>query len=104
MSAKNDQTRYFPTATQWGTYSVEVEGGRIKALHDYKEDPAPSIIGGGLVDAVDDKVRVRRPMVRKSFLEKGLQSNTVTILFSQVLMGGPVLEDFITLRAKLIAL
>ena len=75
MSAKNDKTRYFPTATQWGTYSVEVEGGRIKALHDYKEDPAPSIIGGGIVDAVDDKVRVRRPMVRKSFLEKGVQSN-----------------------------
>ena len=75
MSTDNERTQHFPTATQWGTYDAEVEGGRLKQLNDYAADPAPSIIGAGLIDAIDDKVRVRRPMVRKSFLEKGLCSN-----------------------------
>ena len=75
MSTDNERTQHFPTATQWGTYDAEVEGGRLKQLNDYAADPAPSIIGAGLIDAIDDKVRVRRPMVRKSFLEKGLRSN-----------------------------
>jgi biotin/methionine sulfoxide reductase len=52
-----------------------VENGHLKRLNDYANDPAPSIIGAGLVDAVDDEARIRRPMVRKSFLEKGSNSN-----------------------------
>ena len=63
--------RLVPTATHWGTYFAEVEDGRLVALRDYARDPAPAIIGPGLVDAVDDAARVRRPMVRRSFLEKG---------------------------------
>ena len=52
-----------------------MENGRLKRLNDYANDPAPSIIGAGLVDAIDDEARIRRPMVRKSFLEKGSNSN-----------------------------
>jgi biotin/methionine sulfoxide reductase len=75
MSIDSELTQHFPTATQWGTYDAEVENGHLKRLNDYANDPAPSIIGAGLVDAVDDEARIRRPMVRKSFLEKGSNSN-----------------------------
>ena len=75
MSVDSELTQHFPTATQWGTYDAEVQNGRLKRLNDYANDPAPSIIGAGLVDAIDDEARIRRPMVRKSFLEKGSNSN-----------------------------
>ena len=75
MSVDSELTQHFPTATQWGTYDAEVEAGRLKRLNDYPDDPAPSIIGAGMVDAIDDEARIRRPMVRKSFLEKGPNSN-----------------------------
>ena len=69
------EPRLTPTATHWGTYYAEVEDGKLKAIHDYERDPSPAIIGPGIVDAVDDQVRVRRPMVRKSFLEKGIAAD-----------------------------
>ena len=69
--AIESEPRLTPTATHWGTYYAEVEDGRLTAVHDYERDPSPAIIGPGIVDAVDDAVRVRRPMVRKSFLEHG---------------------------------
>jgi len=75
MSVDSELTQYFPTATQWGTYDAEVKNGRLKRLNDYSNDPAPSIIGAGMVDAIDDEARIRWPMVRKSFLEKGPNSN-----------------------------
>lgn len=67
--------KLIPTSMHWGTYYAEVENGRIKRLHDYEKDPTPSIIGHGIVDAIDDKVRVGRPMIRKGFLEKRAQSD-----------------------------
>lgn len=33
------------TATHWGAYEVEVEDGRIVALHPFKDDQDPSPIG-----------------------------------------------------------
>ncbi len=65
------EPRLYPTATHWGTYFAEVEDDRLKAVHDYEKDPAPAIIGPGIIDAVDDAVRVRRPMVRQGFLKSG---------------------------------
>ncbi|WP_028795185.1 molybdopterin guanine dinucleotide-containing S/N-oxide reductase [Thalassobaculum salexigens] len=59
-----------PTATHWGTYYAEVEGDRLLAVHDYEKDPAPAIIGPGIVDAVTHETRVARPHVRKGWLEK----------------------------------
>ncbi|WP_226893362.1 molybdopterin guanine dinucleotide-containing S/N-oxide reductase [Nisaea sediminum] len=70
MSLKTDR-RLIPTSMHWGTYFAEVENGKLVAVHDYEKDPAPAIIGPGIVDAVDDAVRVRRPMIRKGWLEKG---------------------------------
>ncbi|MBM85714.1 MAG: Asp-tRNA(Asn)/Glu-tRNA(Gln) amidotransferase GatCAB subunit C [Rhodospirillaceae bacterium] len=69
-------SKRFPTATHWGTYHAEVEDGHLVAMRDYEKDPSPAIIGPGIVDAVYDHVRVRRPMVRRSFLEKGIAADT----------------------------
>jgi biotin/methionine sulfoxide reductase len=69
------EPRLTPTAAHWGTYYAEVENGKLKALHDYEKDPSPAIIGPGIVDAVDDRARVRRPMVRRSFLEQGIAAD-----------------------------
>ncbi len=62
--------RLVPTATHWGTYYAEIEDDRVVALHDYDKDPAPAIIGPGIVDAVTHETRVGRPHVRKGWLEK----------------------------------
>ncbi|WP_420405287.1 molybdopterin guanine dinucleotide-containing S/N-oxide reductase [Nisaea sp.] len=70
MSLKTDR-RLIPTSMHWGTYFAEVENGKLVAVHDYDKDPAPAIIGPGIVDAVDDAVRIRRPMIRKGWLENG---------------------------------
>lgn len=64
-----------PTATHWGTYFAEVEGERLIAVHDYDKDPAPAIIGPGIVDAVTHETRVARPHIRKGWLENRHRSD-----------------------------
>ena len=68
------ERRLIPTSAHWGTYLAEVEEGKLVAVQDYAEDSAPAIIGLGIVDAIDDAVRVRRPMIRKGWLEAGPKS------------------------------
>ena len=59
------------TATHWGTYRIEAKEGRVTALHAFKEDPDPSPIGQGIVDALDAPTRIGAPMVRQSWLDNG---------------------------------
>ena len=75
MPLDTDKNRPIATTAHWGTYYAEVENGKLTGLRDYEKDPSPSIIGQGILEALDDKVRVRRPMVRKGFLENGKSSN-----------------------------
>ena len=60
------------TLAHWGVYEVEYdEAGRAICLHPFSKDPDPSPIG---LHALSDEVarlRVRRPAVRKSWLEHG---------------------------------
>ncbi len=58
-------------ATHWGTYRARMEHGRPVALVPIESDPAPSPIGSTMIEALDDACRIRRPMVRRSFLENG---------------------------------
>ncbi len=56
------------TASHWGTYRVEqTASGQLK-LTPFAEDPEPSLIGQGLADAVDSKLRIQQPMARASWL------------------------------------
>ncbi|MBT6139255.1 MAG: molybdopterin guanine dinucleotide-containing S/N-oxide reductase [Rhodospirillaceae bacterium] len=73
--ALDSEARITPTSAHWGTYFAEVRDGKLIAVHDYAKDPSPATIGPGIVEAVDDPVRVRRPMIRKGFLEHGKDSD-----------------------------
>lgn len=59
------------TAAHWGVYRAEVVEGKLKGLHPFDLDPDPSAIGNGYLDVLDDGLRIRSPMVRKSWLENG---------------------------------
>jgi biotin/methionine sulfoxide reductase len=59
------------TSAHWGVYEVEWRDGRAAALHPFAQDPDPNAIG---LHALSDEVarlRVRRPAVRRSWLEGG---------------------------------
>ena len=60
----------FPlTAAHWGVYRAEVAGGRIRKLHPFERDPAPSPIMQGYLDTIDHPLRIKAPMVRKAWLD-----------------------------------
>ena len=59
----------YRTATQWGVYTVEVVNGRIRNVASIAEDPAPSALGEALRDGVQHDTRIRRPAIRKRWLE-----------------------------------
>lgn len=59
------------TSSHWGTYVVDVDEGRVTGLRAFADDPDPSPIGPGIVNVLDDPLRITQPMVRKSWLERG---------------------------------
>ena len=60
------------TAAHWGVYEVEYdEQGQAKQLHPFSKDPDPSAIGLHMLSDEVARLRVRRPAIRKSWLEKG---------------------------------
>ncbi|HJQ60667.1 MAG TPA: molybdopterin-dependent oxidoreductase, partial [Vineibacter sp.] len=62
------------TSSHWGVYEVEWRDGRAVALHHFASDPDPSPIGLHALSDELARVRVRRPSVRKSWLEGGADS------------------------------
>lgn len=64
-----------PTITHWGAYEIEADGDRVTAVHPFPGDPDPSPIGQSLLDH-DHELRVRRPAVRRSWLEEGPGART----------------------------
>ncbi len=59
------------TASHWGTYFLSVENDRIKAVEPHAIDPDASSIGQSFVDGIQHPCRVKKPAVRKSYLEHG---------------------------------
>lgn len=57
----------------WGNYEVVTVDGWLEAIEPaaYEVDPSP--IGLGMLDAHSAPIRITRPMVRKGWLEHGLQ-------------------------------
>lgn len=58
------------TATQWGVYDVDVQDGRIVAVHGIAADPEPAAIGQNLTDAIQHPLRIDQPYVRKGWLHE----------------------------------
>ena len=59
-----------PTAFHWGSYYAEVEDGKIVGMKPYGQDRDPSNIAKGIIDTVDDELRVKVPHIRKGYLRE----------------------------------
>jgi biotin/methionine sulfoxide reductase len=62
-------TRY--TASHWGLYEFEETNEGLPPLRTFSGDPDPSPIGLDQLEEDVARLRIRRPAVRRSFLEKG---------------------------------
>ena len=59
------------TSSHWGTYNVQVNKGKIKKIKAFSEDREPSNISKGIINIIDDNLRIKSPMIRKSWLKYG---------------------------------
>ena len=57
------------TTFHWGTYDVVTERNDVVAALPYLDDPDPSPIGDNLVGSLQNKLRVRTPMIREGYLK-----------------------------------
>ena len=57
------------TASHWGIVRVKTENGRIAGIRPWEGDAAPSPLIGALAEHPYSDVRIRHPMVRKSYLD-----------------------------------
>ena len=65
------------TAAHWGVYEVEYdEAGKATRLHPFSKDPDPSPIGLHMLSDEVSRLRVLRPAIRKSWLERGPGANS----------------------------
>lgn len=72
ISNSDDKARRFvPISMHWGDYRLEVADGKVVAVHDYEDEPAPSAIGKSLMDLQNENCRIAHPMVRRSYLDGG---------------------------------
>ena len=62
------------TTSHWGTYRVEIKGGKVKSLHPFEQDDDASPIGQGIVEVLDDSSRIKTPMVRSGWLDSNNSS------------------------------
>ncbi len=63
------------TSNHWGTYRVETENGKVKALYGFEQDDDVSPIGPGIIDVLDAPSRIKTPAIRQSWLDSGPGSN-----------------------------
>ena len=66
------------TATHWGIYEVRREGTDGISMSGFARDPSPSPIGLSMPAAVQGPLRVRKPVVRRSWLEAARGQTTDT--------------------------
>jgi trimethylamine-N-oxide reductase (cytochrome c) len=59
------------TASHWGAFRAKVDQGRFTAIRPWEKDPHPSHQLEGVLDSVYAPSRIKYPMVRRAFLEKG---------------------------------
>ncbi|MDA0764018.1 MAG: molybdopterin-dependent oxidoreductase [Proteobacteria bacterium] len=59
-----------PTSAHWGSYYAEVNNNKLIAMHPYEKDKNPSLIANGIVDTIDDELRIKVPHIRKGYLKE----------------------------------
>ena len=63
------------TSNHWGTYRAKVKNGKVEELIGWEHDKDPSPIAQGIVDVLDGPTRIEKPMIRKSWFERGPGTN-----------------------------
>ena len=63
------------TSSHWGTYRAKVNNGKVTELIGWENDKDPSPIGPGIVDIHNNKTRIDKPMIRKSWIDNGPGTN-----------------------------
>ena len=66
--------RKVSTASHWGPGYLKVEGGKVVGTELHPMDQYPEAMNLALADAIYSPNRIKYPMVRKSFLEKGYKA------------------------------
>ena len=59
------------TGSHWGAFRARVEGGRVVGVKPWEGDPHPSHQLPGVIDSIYSPTRIRYPMVRRAWLERG---------------------------------
>jgi trimethylamine-N-oxide reductase (cytochrome c) len=59
------------TGSHWGAFRAKVEDGRFVGIRPWERDPRPTPALEGVMDSVYSPTRIKYPMVRRAFLEKG---------------------------------
>ena len=59
------------SGSHWGVFRATVKDGRFAAIKPWEKDPHPSHQLEGILDSVYSPTRIKYPMVRRAWLEKG---------------------------------
>lgn len=59
------------TSSHWGVYEFVIKNGRLSALNPFRHDPDPSPIGPSIIDLLEDRTRITKPVARESWLDGG---------------------------------
>ncbi|MBA2945763.1 molybdopterin-dependent oxidoreductase [Streptomyces himalayensis] len=70
-AARTPVTPHVPTTSHWGAYSVRSDADGRLDIRPHPADPAPSPLLGNIDGALRHATRVRRPAVRRGWLEHG---------------------------------
>jgi trimethylamine-N-oxide reductase (cytochrome c) len=66
------------SASHWGAFRAQVKDGRWVSIRPWEKDPRPTHQLAGVRDSVYSPTRIRYPMVRRAFLEKGAGADVET--------------------------
>ena len=63
------------TSAHWGSYYTKVKNNKLLSLDPYEKDENPSLISEGMIDAINDKLRIQNPCVRAGWYHDYLYEN-----------------------------
>ena len=63
------------TSAHWGSYYAKVKNKKLISLDPYEKDENPSLISDGMIDAINDKLRIQNPCVRAGWYHDYLNEN-----------------------------
>ncbi|MFD2174209.1 trimethylamine-N-oxide reductase TorA [Rhodobacter lacus] len=66
------------SGSHWGVFTAQVEDGRATAFVPWEKDPHPSAALEGVLDSIYSPSRIKYPMVRREYLEKGIEADRST--------------------------